>query len=490
MIFVTNYSLEVLKMERKSGVLMHISSLNGDYSIGSFGDEAKYFIDFLKECGFGYWQVLPFCPIDTCNSPYKSTSTFGGNLYFVNLDKLFQKGLLTKNELLAQRQQNPYTCEFVRLFHTRIAVLLTASKRIKDRQKIEQFISENPYLERFCEFMALKVSNNYKPWYQWDTMEFDQNILFMWKFIQYEFFSQWSEIKKYANKSGIKIIGDIPIYVDLDSCDVWSNKELFKLDKQDIPTSVAGVPPDYFCADGQLWGNPIYDWKVMKEDNYKWWRDRINHMTGIFDGVRIDHFRGIESFWEIPAGAATAKEGKWSKGPGMELVDAIKEECGDALIIAEDLGDITPSVRKLLKKSEFPGMRVFQFAFLGDALSPHLPHNYTSNCIAYTGTHDNNTLLGYIWELSESNRKYMLEYCGHKNEDWRNGSESIIRTMFASHAGIVIMPIQDLLGYGSDTRLNIPGKPEGNWQYRITQQQLDSIDRKRFRRLNELYSRI
>ncbi len=477
-------------MTRKSGVLMHISSLFGEYGIGSFGDEAKQFIDFLKACGFSYWQVLPFCPVDECNSPYKSPSTFGGNPYFINLFKLYEKGLLTKEELDSQRQQNPYSCEYVRLFHTRNSVLLNASKRAENRDEIEAFISSDKYLDNFCRFMALKEANAYAPWNEWKTNKISDDILFMWKFIQFEFFSQWSEIKKYANDNGIKIIGDVPIYVDYDSCDVWSDKKLFLLDENDRPTGVAGVPPDYFSSEGQLWGNPIYNWDEMKKDGYMWWRDRISHMTKLFDGVRIDHFRGIEAYWEIPGNAKSAKEGSWKKGPGINLVNAIKEAAGDAFIIAEDLGDITKEVLELLEKSGFPGMRVFQFAFMGDSSTPHRPHNYINNCVAYTGTHDNNTLLGYLWELSDNDRREMLEYCGHKGGDWTDGCADIIRTMFASHAGLVIMPVQDLLGYGSDTRLNIPGKAEGNWQYRITKEQLDGIDKNRFKKLNELYSRI
>ncbi len=475
-------------MERRSGVLMHISSVFGDYSIGSFGDEAKYFIDFLEKCGFSYWQVLPFCMVDEYNSPYQSYSTFGGNPYFVDLNVLHKKGLVTKEELEEYRQQNPYVCEFVRLYHTRMDILMKASKRVSDRKAVESFIESDSYLSKFCEFMAHKAKNNEQPWFEWETDEIDEDILFAWKFIQFEFFNQWAEIKKYANEKGIRIIGDIPIYVSLDSCDVWSNKQQYCLDKDGRPTLVAGVPPDYFSADGQLWGNPLYNWEEMKKDGYKWWHDRISHMSKMFDAVRIDHFRGIESYWAVPASAQTAKEGSWIKGPGMELIEVIKKAAGDTEIIAEDLGDITPEVDKLVKDSGFPGMRVFQFGFLSDGDSLHRPHNYSQNCVAYTGTHDNNTLLGYLWELDENTRLNMLNYCGHYG-DWGSGCASIIRTMFASHAGLIIMPIQDLLGYGSDTRLNIPGKASGNWQYRITREQLDSIDTKRFKALNNLYSR-
>lgn len=467
---------------------MHISSLFGDYSIGSFSCDAKYFIDFLADCGFSYWQVLPFCMVDECNSPYKSYSAFGGNPYFVDLDTLYKKDLITDEEKDTYRQQTPYVCEFVRLYHTRLDLLRKASKRVKDKALIEEFINSEPYLYKFCEFMALKETNGEKPWYEWECDTYEEETFFMWAFIQYEFFTQWSDIKKYANQKGIKIIGDIPIYVSLDSSDVWSNKEQFCLDKDNRPTLVAGVPPDYFSADGQLWGNPLYNFNVMKRDGYKWWSDRIKHMSKMFDAVRIDHFRAIESYWQVPGDAKTAKNGKWEKGPGMELVNVIKDAAGKTEIIAEDLGDITDEVRALVEMSGFCGMRVFQFGFLSDGDSLHKPHNYPFNSVAYTGTHDNNTLLGYLWELDGEKRESMLSYCGH-TKSWESGCESIIRTMFQSHAGLVIFPIQDLLGYGSDTRLNIPGKADGNWQYRLTRDQLDSIDRKYYKKLNCMYSR-
>ena len=475
-------------MERKSGVLMHISSLFNDYSIGSFGNEAKYFIDFLADCGFGYWQVLPFCMVDECNSPYKSYSTFGGNPYFVDLNKLYDRGLITKDEMDSHRQQNPYVCEFVRLYHTRLELLKKASMRVNNRSEIENFVSNNEYILKFCEFMARKYANNELPWFQWTNYSIDSDVLFMWKFIQYEFFKQWEEIKKYANEKGIKVIGDIPIYVALDSCDVWSNRHIFCVDETGNPSKVAGVPPDYFCEDGQLWGNPIYNWEEMKKDGYKWWSDRISHMAKMFDAVRIDHFRAIESYWAVPGDAETAREGKWEKGPGVDLIDVVKKAAGETEIIAEDLGDITQEVYELVRESGFPGMRVFQFGFLSDGDSTHRPHNYPENCIAYTGTHDNNTILGYLWELDDRKRNMMLEYCGHMDH-WESGCKSIIRTVMQSHAKTVIMPIQDLLGYGSDTRLNIPGRADGNWAFRITKEQLDGIDRNYFRNLNRLYSR-
>lgn len=475
-------------MERKSGVLMHISSLFGDYSIGGFSDEAKYFIDFLETCGFSYWQVLPFCMADKFNSPYKSYSAFGGNPYFVDLKTLFKKGLLTLEEMNSCCQMTPYVCEFERLRHTRFKLLKNASLRCREREEVIEFINSDVCLNKFCKFMALKESNDEKPWYEWTSNDYDEETFFMWAFIQYEFFSQWKEIKAYANQKGIKIIGDIPMYVSLDSCDVWSRKDEFCLSEDFKPTFVSGVPPDYFSSEGQLWGNPIYDWKKMKQNGYKWWRERISHNSHLFDSVRIDHFRAFESYWKVPGDAETAKEGCWEKGPGMEIIDVIKASAENTDIIAEDLGDITDEVRRLVDESDFLGMRVFQFGFLSEGDSPHKPHNYTCNSVAYTGTHDNNTLLGYLWELDEASRRYVMEYCGH-TKSWKSGCESIIRTIFKSHAGLVVLPIQDLLGFGADTRLNIPGKAEGNWSFRITKDQLDSIDRGYYRRLNQLYSR-
>jgi len=475
-------------LTRKSGILMHVSSLFGDYSIGSFGKNAKYFIDFLSDCGFSLWQVLPFNMADEHNSPYKSFSSFSGNPYFVDIELLYEKGLITESELSGAKQESPWLCEFERLSKERFNLLKTASSRVEDKKPINKFIKNNPYIASFCKFMALKNSNNNSEWNHWTTDIFDKETLFAWQFIQYEFFTQWAEIKKYANDKGISIIGDIPIYVSHDSSDVWSDTASFRLDKDGRPTHVAGVPPDYFCEDGQLWGNPLYNWKEMKSNGYKWWCDRIKHMSLMFDMVRIDHFRGIESYWAVPAKAKTAKEGKWVKGPGMSLIKAIKQAAGNMEIIAEDLGDITPAVDKLVKDSSFPGMRVFQFGFLSDSESSHMPHNYIENCIAYTGTHDNNTLLGYLWELDDKTRQKMLSYCGHIG-DWKDGCKSIIRTMFASSASVVILPIQDILGFGADTRINTPGKAEGNWAYRVTKEQIDSIDKKYFRNLNKLYYR-
>lgn len=475
-------------MERASGVLMHISSLYGDYSCGSLGKSAFEFVDFLKSCGFSYWQVLPTGLCDECNSPYKSPSAFAGNPFFIDLETLEKKGLLTKAELEEARQKSPYVCEFDRLKSERLPLLFKAAERAKNKDEINEFIDENKELSDFCEFAALKQANAGRFWKEWTVKTPKAEDVFAWRFIQYEFFTQWQKLKDYAGKNGIKLIGDMPLYVDLDSSDVYFNRELFMLDKNGDPTDVAGVPPDYFSADGQLWGNPLYDYGKMEQDGFSWWKRRIAHNLKMFDGLRIDHFRGIESFFAVKNGETTAKNGRWIKGPGEKLVDAVKQTAGDKLIIAEDLGDITKEVEALLKYSGLPGMRVFQFSFLGGD-NPHLPHNYIKNCIAYSGTHDNNTLLGYLWELDEQTRQRMLCYCGFKGDDWGSGCDDIIRTLFASSAGLVILPIQDVLGYGSDTRMNRPGTAKGNWIYRVTKEQLCGIDKDKYLKLNRTYFR-
>ena len=477
-------------MKRTTGILMHISSLPGEYSIGSFGKEAREFVDFLANGGFSYWQTLPFCMPDDCNSPYKSYSSFGGNPFFIDLPTLYEQGLITQAELDGAKQRSPYLCEYDRLNEERFALLKNAAKRVKDRGDVKVFIQKYPYLAKASEFLALRDANGGREWQEWTVEESDPETLFFWEFVQYTFFTQWMAVKEYANKKGIKVIGDIPIYVALDSVDVWADPSLFMLDKRYRPTSVAGVPPDYFSEDGQMWGNPLYNWKEMKKDGYKWWSERVGYMLTLFDGVRIDHFRGLQAFWSVPAAAKTAKEGKWVKGPSKSLIKKLKEVAGDKLIIAEDLGVITEDVQELLEYSGFPGMRVFQFGFMGEENSPHQPHNYPENCIAYTGTHDNNTLLGYVWELDKPTRNTVLEYCGGYHENWNIGCERIIRTMLQSHASTVILPIQDIFVYGKDTRMNTPGTSKDNWAYRITSEQLRAVDTEKFKKLNKLYSRI
>ena len=476
-------------MKRSSGVLMHISSLWGDYKIGSFGAEAKEFVDFLVQCGFSYWQVLPFCLPDECNSPYKSFGAFSGNYYFIDLPTLYTKGYITKEELDSERQTDKYLCEFSSLKTSRLELLKKASLKFSDFEKMQAFYDDNPQILNFCEFMALKKANNYLPFTLWKVFTPDSFELSAWKFIEYEFYTQFLELKNYANLKGVKIIGDMPIYVDFDSSDVYFNKEEFLLDKNLKPKLVAGVPPDYFSKDGQLWGNPLYDYKKMQESNFLWWRQRLAFYKKFYDGVRIDHFRAFCDYYAIAPTEKTAKNGKWIKGPRLKLINEFKKMQGDFLIIAEDLGVITDEVRALVDKSGFPGMRVLQFGFLGDKNSPHLPHNYINNSIAYTGTHDNNTLLGYVWEQPDNIKKQITTYFGVREEDWNNSYDQIFRQMLASPAGLCIFQIQDLLKYGSDTRMNTPGKADGNWAFRITKDSLFSIDKTALKNYNEIYNR-
>ena len=467
-------------MKRKSGVLLHVSSLPGHYSVGSLGKEAMDFIDFLSDSGFSFWQVLPFCIPDVYGSPYKSPASFGLNPYFIDLPTLYEEGLLTYGELLSAREESPYLCEYERLARERIDLLYLAAMRVRDRSEIIDFIKANSEISLAAEFMARRecVGESYT------------DRLFLWQFMQYKFIEQWGRVKKYAEKRSVSIIGDIPMYVDLDSADVWAHPEEFLLDKKGHPTAVAGVPPDYFSADGQLWGNPLYDIEGMRKRDFSFWRARIRHSLSLFDGARIDHFRAFESYYFIPAFAKSAREGRWDVGGGRELVRAILEEAGDAPMIAEDLGDITDGVRALLNYSGMPGMRVFQFAFLGYGDTPHLPHNWGKHTVAYTGTHDNNTLLGYIWELDRNTRRRVFDYVGYFGEDFSEGLRRIIRTVMASHSDTVIFPIQDILGFGADTRMNTPGMSCGNWRYRITREQLNSVERESLKRLNSLYGRI
>ncbi len=477
-------------MKRQSGILMHISSLYGDYSIGNFGKSAYEFIDFIRKAGFSVWQVLPFTVTDEYNSPYKSFSAFGGNPYFIDPETLCENGLISKSDLENSKQATPYACEFERLGKERLNLLRKAYSNIGDKAEIDKFIDSNPRLEAFCRFMTLREQNGGKPWQEWECNEIsDTETLGLWKFIQYEFFRQWYAVKEYANANGISIIGDIPIYVSDDSCDVWENRRLFQVDEKGYPSRVAGVPPDYFAEDGQLWGNPLYDWDELKKDGYGWWKERIDHALKMFDGVRIDHFRAVEAYWSVDAKEKTARNGKWVKGPGIELVNAIKEGHEDKLIIAEDLGDITDEVRALVEESGFPGMRVFQFGFLDDGDSIHMPHNYVRNSVAYSGTHDNNTLFGFLWESSDDVRRRALDYCGFAGGDWGGATPLLLRAVFSSVSDLAIIPVQDFLMYGSDTRINTPGVASGNWSYRVTKEQLENADIGFFKSLNRIYRR-
>lgn len=492
-------------MKRTGGVLMHISSLPGKYGIGTLGENAKKFIDFLSECGFGVWQVLPCGPCDEYNSPYSGKSAFAGNIYFIDPEILYNESLLTGEELKKCECEDVYVTDYEFLYETREDILRKAFKRFNDTEKLLSFVKENPWAEDYALFCALKKENNI-PWYEWEDEikkrtpealrkakdELSEDILF-YEFLQYEFFSQWKEMKNYANSKGIQIIGDMPIYLSHDSADVWANPHLFSLDKDMHIERCAGVPPDYFCEDGQKWGNPLYNWDNLKKENYSLWIDRLGCSLKIYDAVRIDHFRAFSAYWSIPADEK-ATEGSWEKGPGIEFFNTLKKIYPDANIIAEDLGDIDDDVRNLLKETGLPGMGVMQFAFITDDDTPHLPHNYSKNTIGYTGTHDNNTLLGWLWESDDNSRRYALDYCDFHG-DWGQGgpySESIravIRTLWRSGALITVVPIQDLCGFGGDTAMNHPGVAEGNWCFRITEEALSSIDKAFYRGLNGLYKR-
>lgn len=476
---------------KRSGVLMHISSLPSGYGCGSFGIPAYKFIDLLAESGFSIWQTLPFGWPDEYGSPYKAISAFAGNPYFIDLPTLRHEGLITDAELASAAEKNPYNCEFQRLQEERIPLLFSASRRVSidERIKVEEFIESHKHLADFCIFMAKKSANGNAIWQSFDeSVEIDPDCLFMHKFIQYKFYTQWMMIKSYAASRGISIIGDLPIYPDLDSSDVYANPDLFLLDENYRPTAVAGVPPDYFSPDGQLWGNPLYDFTAMKADGYKWWLDRLSWQLTLFDGVRIDHFRAFSEFFAVPADSMLPKDGHWQKGPGLQFVRLLKKAAGDRLIIAEDLGDIDEKVVSLLERSGLPGMRVFQFAFVSDD-SVHKPHLYPENCVAYSGTHDNNTLLGYLWEASGGEKSQICDYIGYPPDRWQSACPEIMKTLLRSPADRVIFPIQDILGYGSDTRMNKPGTSSDNWAFRVTEDQLAAIDRSRFHYLNKMFSR-
>ncbi len=452
-------------IKRSSGILLHISSLYGGFSCGSLGESAKKFVDFLKEGGFNYWQVLPFSYPDSYFSPYSSPSAFSLNPFFIDLPTLFKEGLITQSELENARENSPYLVEFQR-FEERLSLLKKASERF-DCTESEEFFSSHPETLSFCKFMGEEK---------------------FFKFTQFIFYKQWQEIKNYANKKGIKIIGDLPMYVSQNSADVKENPKLFMLDKNGSPTLVAGVPPDAFSSDGQKWNNPLYNISEMSKNRFLWWRERIKFSLEMFDAVRLDHFRAFESFYAI-ANGKSAKEGTWLKGGGIGLVNAIKEEAKEKLVIAENLGHITPEVNLLLSASGFSDMRVLQFGFDSDFSSPHLPHNYHENSVAYTSTHDNNTLLGYLYELEETKRKNLCSYFGYSGHNWDMLCDEIMRQMLMSKAGLVIFPIQDILKFGKDTRMNTPGKAEGNWGFRISEEQLQSVDLNKLKTLNTLYSR-
>ena len=495
--------------KRESGVLLHLSSLHGPYGTGCFGKEARAFIDFLHQAGFKVWQVLPFSLPDEGGSPYKSVSAFAGNPYFIDPEQLFEQQLITEEELKSCRGTQPYTVDFPWLHAQRTALFHRAYLRCSQEllAQVDQFASEQPWAEDFALYTALQQKSG-KDWYDWEPALKNREPEALAKakselraemqeilFIQYLFFSQWAALRAYANERGIQIIGDIPIYVSLESADVWSNRRLFQLDDEGQPRSVAGVPPDFFSEDGQRWGNPLYDWDKMEQEDFLWWRRRIRSALTLYDRVRIDHFRGLSAYWAVPAKAETAKEGHWIQGPGMKLLERLFKEFSPDALIAEDLGVRDKELETLLKESGLPGMRVFQFAFPSQDGGLHLPHNYPENTLCYTGTHDNNTLLAYLWELPPEQRREALEYCGFLGEDWQSGGaenaaiRAILRCLWCSAARTVVVPVQDLLGYGGDTKMNRPGVAEGNWQFRLTSIGFSQLNPATYRKLNRIYER-
>lgn len=492
-------------LNRASGILLHVTSLPGPFGIGTMGKEARQFIDFLSETGFGLWQVLPFGPTGEYHSPYQCYSAFAGDVNMIDFRLLAEQGLLSEEEVQdCYHKGSPYEADFAWQATMREPMLRKAyarSLQLKTWQKkISEFVKEESYwLLDYAFYVALKKQYNDVPWWEWpanakETLENTEEPGFVY-FCQYVFFQQWKALKAYANGKNIKIIGDMPIYVSGDSADAWSKESLFELNDDHSMKRVAGVPPDYFSEDGQLWGNPLYDWDAMEKDGYDWWIHRMGTALTMFDAVRIDHFRGFVAYWAVPADSNTAKNGVWVQGPGHKLFDAILEKYPDAAIIAEDLGDITEDVRQFVEETGFPGMRVMQFAFLDGENNPHLPHNYIQNTVAYTGTHDNNTVLGWLWEATPEQRARALTYCNFQAADWGEGGYhsqscfSWIRTLLASVAGWAIMPIQDLCGFGSDTRMNKPGVAENNWAFRITQEALNAVAKEQIRKLNRIYKR-
>lgn len=504
----TKKSTATAAFNRCAGILMHISSLPGKYGVGNLGESAYDFVDRLASMGIAAWQVLPVGPTDFFNSPYASLSAFAGNPAFIDPETLYDEGLLTKDELKNCEVKAPFAADYDAVAQWLMPTLKKAYARCDAdlMKKVRRFAADNEWLSDYALFRALKEKYEQISWQDWDeglrlrdpkaikkALSENKNEVEFYCFVQYEFFKQWGELKRYANEKGVSIIGDMPIYLNLDSADVWANPGLFSLDKELRQKTCAGVPPDYFCEDGQKWGNPLYDWKAMKKDGYSWWVRRIEHSLRLYDAVRIDHFRGFCEYWEVPIDKS-AKYGKWCKGPGIDLFKTLAAAHPGAAIIAEDLGAEDEAVPKLLKAAGFPGMAVMQFAFISNEDNVHLPHNHTKDTVAYTGTHDNNTLLGWLWELDEGSRRYALDYCGFKG-DWGVGGtsspviQSIIRTMWRGGAVVAIVPIQDLCGYGGDTRMNRPGVADGNWSFRVTKEALDTIDTDFMRGITELYRR-
>ena len=489
---------------RKSCIIMHISSLPSEYGIGKMGRHAFAFVDFLKDAGVKCWQILPLSPTSYGDSPYQSFSVNAGNPYFIDFEILEGDGLLEHHEFASfMWESEPGKVDYSLIYDHCFDVLRIAYSRFKPAKfpEYKKFCDKNKdWLEEYALFMALKFKNGGKAWYEWESeismhkgkavaaakKELKKDIGF-YKFLQFEFTRQWGELKKYANDNGIEIVGDIPIYCALDSVEAWADHKLFWFDRKRRPVCVAGCPPDSFSPTGQLWGNPLYDWEYHKKTGYKWWIGRIKSAAELYDIVRIDHFRGFESYYTIPFGSEDATVGEWKKGPDYELFRLAEEKLGRLNIIAEDLGFLTPEVHEMLDKCGYPGMKVLQFGF-SDGENCYLPHNFTTtNCFAYTGTHDNETLNGWVESLDKKSLKFAKKYLNVRKKS--EIPEAVIRAAWGSVAAVACAQMQDFLDSPGSDRMNTPSTLGGNWQFRTKESDFTSELAKKIRRLNKLYNR-
>lgn len=492
---------------RASGILLPVSSLPSKYGIGTFSKEAYKFVDSLKAAGQKYWQILPLGPTGYGDSPYQSFSTFAGNPYYIDLEELIEKGYITKKECDAcDFGDNDRYIDYEKLYHSRFKILKKAylSSNIAESDDFKKYVKKNEFwLNDYALYMAIKNYFKGISWIEWEEdirlrkpeamKEYSgklQEEVEFYQFLQYEFKNQWKRLKKYANKKGIKIIGDIPIYVAFDSADCWANTKLFQFDKNNMPSGVAGCPPDAFSETGQLWGNPLYDWKYHEKTNFKWWVKRIKYCFKLYDVVRVDHFRGFDEYYAIPYGAETAMNGKWEQGPGYKLFETLNQKLGKMDIIAEDLGFLTDSVRALLKKTGYPGMKVLQFAFDSREESDYLPHNYNKNCIVYTGTHDNSTLLGWYKDISKADKQFSINYVNNGLSKPDEIPWDFIRLAMASVAKICIVPLQDYIGLGSEARINTPSTLGNNWMWRLKKEEFTNSIAKKIYKMTKLYGRL
>ena len=492
-------------MKRSCGILMPISSLPSPHGIGTLGAEARKFVDFLADAGQSWWQILPVGPTSYGDSPYQSFSAYAGNPYFVDLDLLCEDGLLTPAEVNSVNWgTDPAKVDYSAIYNSRFPLLHLAMERgwERDADKVAAFSEENAsWLPDYALFMAVKRHFGMQSWTEWPDEDirlrrpeavarYQEELaddIRLFTYIQYLFFRQWEDLRSYAHEKGIGIIGDLPIYVAMDSADVWADPRAFQLDERNVPAEVAGVPPDYFTADGQLWGNPLYDWDAMKADGYTWWIRRIAGASRLYDILRIDHFRGLESYWAVPYGETTAKIGRWVKGPGMDLIGVLTEKFPNIQFIAEDLGYLTPEVRQLLEDSGLPGMKVLEFAFDSREAANYLPHTYPRNCVCYAGTHDNSTLMGWKNDAAPSDIAAAREYLGLNEEEGFHWG--ILRGGQSSVADLFVAQMQDYLGLGSEARMNTPGILGGNWQWRMLPGQITEDLTKRIARMTSLYGR-